>query len=56
MNNTEKLNKQLSALADLMSLEFTPEELKRIEEAYDRHIAKGNEEWNKQNKEGVGED
>jgi len=41
MTNEEKMNEQLSALADLLKMEFTPEELEKIEKAYDEFIQSG---------------
>jgi hypothetical protein len=53
MNNTEKMNEQISKLADMMKGMFTAEELKEMEKRFDKIIKEGNEQ-NK--KDGVGED
>jgi hypothetical protein len=44
MTNEEKMNEQISDLAELMKGMFTKEELEEIEKRFDEIIKKGNED------------
>jgi hypothetical protein len=44
MTNQEKMNEQISNLADMMKGMFTPEELKEMEKRFDKIIKEGNEQ------------